>query len=169
MTVKIADKARNLGIIFDKNQNMESQVKTICKTGYFHIKNIASMRKSLDEECTKTLVNAFVTSTLDYGNSLLYKINKKQINKLQILQNSAARPIKKLSKHDHVSVARKELHWLPVEARIDFKILTLTWKALHDKAPDYLKDLLKFRVSTRPVRENQMYCGNPWVHPSDRE
>ena len=63
---------------------------------YFHIKNIASLRNSLNEECTKTLVNAFVTSTLDNCNSLLYKINNEQINKLQILQNSSARLIKGL-------------------------------------------------------------------------
>ncbi len=53
------------------------------------------MRKSLDEDCTKILVNAFVTSTLDNGNSLLYGINKEYIHKLQVLQNSSARLIKK--------------------------------------------------------------------------
>jgi hypothetical protein len=152
VTVKVVDKARNLGIIFDKKLNMEAQVKNICKTGYFHIKNIAHMRNSLDVECTKTLVNAFVTSALDNGNSLLYNISKGQINKLQILQNSSARLIKRLRKYDHITETLKELHWLPVTARIEFKILTLTWKALHNMAPDYLKDLLNFKVSNRPVR-----------------
>ncbi len=98
VTVKTVDKARNLGVIFDQHQNMESQVKNICKTGYFHIKNIASLRNSLNEECTTTLVNAFVTSTLDNCNSLLYKINKEHLNKLQILQNSSARLTKGLRK-----------------------------------------------------------------------
>ncbi len=44
-----------------------------------------------------------------------------------------------LKKHDHITEARQELHWLPVEARLKFKILTLTWKALNDMGPAYIK------------------------------
>ncbi len=91
---------------------------------------------------------------MDNCNSLLYKTNKDQLRKLQILQNSSARLIKRLRKYDHISETLKELHWLPVEARIEFKILTLTWKALHDCAPEYIKDLLLPRISNRPTRTN---------------
>ncbi len=46
-----------------------------------------------------------------------------------------------------------------MDARIVFKLLTLVWKALHNQAPDYLKDLLHIRNSDRPVRgkyQNQL-------------
>ena len=61
---------------------------------------------------TERLVHAFVTSVLDNGNALLYGINKKLINKLQILQNSTARVVTMKRKFDYISEARKKLHWL---------------------------------------------------------
>ncbi len=85
---------------------------------------------------------------------MLYKTNKDQLRKLQLLQNSAARLIKRLREYDHISETLKELHWLPVEARIEFKILTLIWKALHDCAPAYIKDILLPNISNRPTRAN---------------
>jgi hypothetical protein len=57
-----------------------------------------------------------------------------------------------LKKHDHITQARKELHWLPVEARCKFKIITLTWKALNNIGPAYIKDLLTVKVSRSDLR-----------------
>ena len=101
-------------------------------------------------------MNAFVTSHLDYGNSLLYGINKTELNKLQLVQNAAARVIDKKLKYDHITQTRKDLHWLPIEARIKFKILCLTWQALNvKKSPGYLQDLIKRRKKTNHnVRNN---------------
>ncbi len=52
----------------------------------------------------------------------------------------------------------KSLHWLPVECRVDFKILLLTHKALHGKAPQYLSDLLTFKEgrASRTMYQNQL-------------
>ncbi len=154
--VKVVDKVRNLGVIFDKNLTMHDHVSKVSSTCYFNIKRIASVRQNIDKEDTKTLVNSFVTSHLDYGNSLLYGINKKETNRLQLVQNAAARVIDKKLKYDHITQTRKDLHWLPVIARPEFKILTFTWKALHNIAPKYLSNLLQERKQTiNNVRNNE--------------
>ena len=127
------DHARNLGVIFDKRMMMDKQVNHMCKKAYFNIRNIAKIRKILSKDDTKTVVNALVTPHLDYGNGLLFGINKRLQSKLQVAQNSAVRVIEKLRKRDHISQYRKNLHWLPIPARIEYKILTTTWiiKLLH--------------------------------------
>ena len=151
-TIHKVDHARNLGVIFDENLTMEKQVKKMCKTGYFHLKNISCVRKNLNKKDTEKLVHAFISSTLDYGNILLYGISQTNLNKLQVLQNSAARLIEKLRKYDHITETLIQLHWLPVRARIVFKILLYTWKALNGTAPPYIRNMLETREDTRSLR-----------------
>jgi hypothetical protein len=152
--IKAVDNVRNLGVILDKTMNMELQVRSMCKKAYYNIKNIAHIRKSLSKEDTKTAVHALVTPHLDYGNALLYGVKKKSLDKLQVAQNSAARLIDRLRKYDRVSHVRKELHWLPVHARIKFKILNMTWKAINNESPQYIADLLNKSSSTHNLRSN---------------
>ena len=71
-----------------------------------------------------------------------------------MIQNSAARVVMSLKKHDHITEARKILHWLPIEARCKFKIITLTWKALNNMGPTYIKDLLKVKLCRPGLRSN---------------
>ena len=152
--IKAVDKVKNLGVLFDKTMTMEKQVNSMCKKAFYNIKNISHIRKSLSKKDTKTAVHALVTPHLDYGNALLYGVNKKFLDKLQIAQNSAARLVERLRKYDRISHVRKELHWLPVQARIKFKILNTTWKALHDESPKYIQDLLTHSISDLNLRSN---------------
>ena len=99
-------------------------------------------RKSLNKEDTKTAISALVTPYLDYGNALLYGINQRLLNKLQVAQNSLAWLVERLNKYDHITPIRKELHWLPIKSRIEFK-LNMTWKALNNKSPLYITGLRK--------------------------
>ncbi len=86
------------------------------------------------------LINSFVFSRVNYCNGLLAGVSKSSINKLQYLQNSAARILSGVRAGDHITPVLESLHWLPVRYRIDFKMLT--YKALHDLAPQYLTELL---------------------------
>ncbi len=88
--------------------------------------------------------HAFVTSTLDYGNCLLYGLPYTKLRKLQMVQNASARVLIKAKKYDRISMTavRKHLHWLPIKARIDFKILVLALKAYTGIRPKYVSDLL---------------------------
>ena len=122
--------------------DMSTQVNNICKSTYLAIRNIGKIRNYLDQPTAEKLVHAFVTSKLDFCNSLLYRLSKKQLDKLQRIQNAAA-SIKKTQKFQHISAVLRNLHWLPVTKRIEFKILTITYKALNGMAPSYICDLLQ--------------------------
>ena len=154
-SVQVANSARNIGIIQDKELNMEKHISAICKSAHYHLRNIGQIRKYLNKKSTEAIVHAFVSSKLDNGNSLLYGLPLTQINRLQRVQNTAARIIMRLKKFEHVSGHLKSLHWLPVKARIDFKILLLTYKALNGQAPVYIKELLQPYKSPRNQRLNQ--------------
>jgi hypothetical protein len=159
-TIKAVNKVRNLGVVFDKNMSMDAQVSNMCRKAYLNIRNIAHIRKSLNKTDTKTAVHALVTPHLDYGNALLGGISMKNINRLQVAQNSAARLIERLGKHERISHIRKDLHWLPIHARIKFKILNMTWKSLNNQSPKYLSEMLRINNherSTRSTNQNLLH------------
>ena len=128
----------------------------VCKAGFYHLWNIACVRKHLSFESNQILIRAFVTSKLDYCNSLYYGLPNFLIKKLQYVQNSAARLLTGSCKCDHATPILKELHWFPVQHRIIFKILTLTYKTLNNNVPQYLKDLLQPYVPPRNLRSSSM-------------
>ena len=99
----------------------------------------------------KCIVNAFVISRIDYCNSILYGLPTIQHEKLQRVQNIAARLITGSSRRDHITPVKEpdNLHWLTVRSRITFKILLLTYKILNGHSPSYLTSLIS---SYKPAR-----------------
>ncbi len=106
-------------------------------------------RSSNDAE---KLVHAFMTSRLDYCNALLGGCPASSINKLQIVQNAAARVLTRSRKYHHITPILQSLHRLPIEFRISYKILLLAYNALNDLAPAYLTNLLSRYNPTRSLR-----------------
>uniref|UniRef100_UPI00358F988E uncharacterized protein n=1 Tax=Myxine glutinosa TaxID=7769 RepID=UPI00358F988E len=155
---------RNLGVIFDQTLSFDKYTKQITKSAFFHLKNIARLRSSLSSTAAETLIHAFITSRLDYCNSLLYGSPSKITNKLQYIQNSAARLLTHSRTRDHITPVLYKLHWLPIPQRIQYKILLLTYKALHNLAPSYLADLLSRHTPTRNLRS----AGTNLLTPSIR-
>ena len=74
------------------------------------------------------------------------------IKKLQLVQNNAARLIMKVKKSDHVTPVLIHLHWLPVQFRIEYKLLLLVFKCLCGKGPVYLSSLLEKYIPSRSLR-----------------
>ncbi len=112
---------RNLGVLFDSNLSFDSHVSSICKTAFFHLKNISKLRPMLSMSNAEMLIHAFMTSRLDYCNALLGGCSARLINKLQMVQKAAARVLTRTRKYDHISpVMSTTLHWLPTKHRIDF-------------------------------------------------
>ena len=105
---------------------------------------------SLDD--AKTLIHAFVFSRLDYCNALFSGLPKKSTDRLQLVQNAAARVLTKTRMRDHITPVLASLHWLPVVFRIDFKILLLVYKARNGLAPSYLSDHVSNYVPHRHLR-----------------
>ena len=126
----------------------------MCKKARYALRSISGIRKYLPFDGLKTLVNYFVISRLDYCNSLLYDIPKYQRDKLQRIQNTAARMITGARSSDHITPILKSLHWLPVEVRINFKILLITYKILHGQSAGYLEPLIKEYHQPRALRSS---------------
>ena len=148
--------ARNLGVIVQNDLKMDVFVKNICRSASFALYRIGQIRKFLDRKSTEMLVHAFITCRLDQCNSLLHGLPNSQINKLQRIQNSAARLITLSRKHDHITPTLRDLHWLPIKYRIVYKILLLTYKCLHGTAPIYLQDLIKQYTPSRNLRSSSL-------------
>uniref|UniRef100_A0A8C1KKX3 Reverse transcriptase domain-containing protein n=1 Tax=Cyprinus carpio TaxID=7962 RepID=A0A8C1KKX3_CYPCA len=151
-SVNSSSSVRNLGVLFDSNLSLESHVSSICKTAFFHLKNISKLRPMLSMSNAEMLIHAFMTSRLDYCNALLGGCSARLVNKLQLVQNAAARVLTRTRKYDHISPVLSTLHWLPIKHRIDFKILLITYKALNGLAPQYLNELLLHYSPPRPLR-----------------
>ena len=144
---------KNLGTHFDRTLSMEEkQCNAIARSCYFHIRNIGCIRPFFSEDACKMLVNALVTSRLDYGNALLYSITTNLTDKLQRVHNTAARLIARKKKMDHITPVLICLHWLPVEYRSQYKLILYVFKALHGLAPVYLTELVKSYVPSRSLR-----------------
>jgi hypothetical protein len=148
---------RNIGAIFDSQLNMVDHVNAMCRSCYVHIRNIGKIRPYLTQAATEKLVHAFISSCLDQNNSLLYGIPKCLTDKLQKIQNNAARIITRTAKHDHIKPVLESLHWLPVRARIIYKILLFTFKCIHGTAPAYLCQLIKPYQPTRTLRSSDKF------------
>ena len=153
-TVKAANSARNLGVVMDSLLNMENHVTTVCQSCYFHLRNIGAIRRYLDSDTAAQIMHAFVTSRLDYCNSLFTGLPGYLLFRLKKIQNTAVRIITLCDKQDSITPHLKSLHWLPVPLRIDFKLLLITYKILNGLAPSYLCELLIPRNLPRELRSS---------------
>ena len=143
-----------MGVVFDNCLTFEKHIGAICKLAFYHLRRIAKIRSYLSEESTIALIHAFITCRLDNGNALLYGLPKYQIQRLQSVQNCAARLVKRYPKFGHTSPLLSVLHLLPVEHRIVFKILLLVFKSLKNLAPSYMSDLLTPYIPSRSLRSS---------------
>ena len=148
--ITFAKSVRNLGVYMDESLTMESHVNHMCKALYLQLRRISKIRPFLSADTTNKLAIAFILSRLDYCNSLLAGLSEDKLSKLQRIQNNAARLVLRESRRYSATKLLKTLHWLPVKARIEYKISTLCFHCLHsDHTPVYLSELL---LPYRPSR-----------------
>ena len=147
--IKPSPHARNIGAIFDTTMSMFPHVNNVCKSTFYHLRTISRIRKYLSTQTTEILIHAFVTSKLDHCNCL------------QSVQNAAARLITRSRKCYHITPILLDLHWLPVSKRIKFKILLLTFKALHQQSQTYIHDLITRYLPSRSLRSSSTLSLNP--------
>jgi hypothetical protein len=152
--IKPSGSIKYLGVTLDSRLTFDQHVGKVCGNAFYHIRALRHIRRSISLDCAKDIACAIVGSRLDYCNAILYNTTAKNLRALQCVQNTAARVVTGARPRDHISPHLKELHWLPVESRIQFKLATLTFKAVRLRTPDYLAELLVNRPSSRLLRSS---------------
>lgn len=145
---------RYLGGYFDSEMNLKGHIRSKCAGAMASYNKIKKIRQYLSPDACTTLVLGLVMSHLDYANSILAGVPDTTLRPFQRLQNMCAKLVLNRSKFESSTEALKQLHWLPIRARIEFKILTVMFQVVHGNAPAYLKDLVQLRSIPRQLRSN---------------
>ena len=146
---------RDLGIYIDSDLSMTTHVSRTVSACFATLRQIRSIRRSVTVSVLKSLVVALVLTRLDYGCTVLAGLPARQLDRLQSVLNAAARLIFGARKYEHVTPLLRELHWLRVPQRIEFRLAVLVHRCLHGAAPRYLADELRRvagSVGRRPLR-----------------
>jgi hypothetical protein len=141
--IKASVAVKNLGLTFDDELSFHDHVSSVVQVCNYKLRQFGRIRPFLTYEAAKTVAVALIQSKLDYCNSCLWGISDCEIHRLQIVQNTAARIVTRTRKREHISPVLEDLHWLPIEKRIDHKVLSLAYRCLNNSAPPYLSDLVK--------------------------
>ena len=145
-----ANTTKYLGAYLDSKLDFREHIKVKCRAAMLNIYKIRAARKNLTRSACNKLMVSLVLSHLDCANSLLGNLLKTSIRKMQLVQNIAARITLGKRKYDSATSCLQKLHWLPIQHRIEFKIISLVHKCLHNNAPPYLQRLIEH---TRPTRK----------------
>ena len=136
--VRFSSSVKNLGFYLESYMTLDTHVNTLVSHCYKLLKDVRSIRNLLSNNETEQLVHSIISSRLDYCNSLFLGLKKSEINKLQKVQNAAARLVLERRKCESIRAGIANLHWLRIEERIVFKILITVYKCLHDMGPNEL-------------------------------
>ena len=101
---------------------MDANIKYLCRILFYQLRRIGKILSFLSTDAAHKLAVSLILSSLDYCNSLLAGIPDNKLNKLQRLQNYAARLVLRKPRHASTTALLRTLHWLPVKARIQYKI-----------------------------------------------
>ena len=153
-SITVTGSVRSLGVTSDSSLSFNTHVNEVCKAVRHHTRALRHVRKCISKDDATQIAVAIAAARLDYYNSVLYKTSQSNISKLQRAQNSLARVVTNSRKRDHITPILADLHWLPIAARIDYKIALLTFKSLVSRQPSYLCELFDFHQPTRSLRSS---------------
>jgi len=108
--VTVSDTVRDLGVILDGRLAIADHVAAVCRSCYYQLQQLRSVARSLSAEAVKTVVHAFISSRLDYCNSLLTGVNEGLLRRLQSVQNAAARLVTVTWRCEHITPVLRQLH-----------------------------------------------------------
>jgi len=160
--VPLSESVKLLGVTLDKSLTFQKHVNQVSQSCYYHMKALRHIRHCLDDQTASLIAHALISSRLDYANSLLLGSPNYVTNKLQCIQNSLARIVLKSDCRAHSEPLLRQLHWLPVQSRIRFKLATITYKALSTNSPHYLASLIHYHQPVRSLRSSDQH----YLHPT---
>jgi len=138
----IGSQARNLGVIINGAFKLDKQVSSVVMASFFQLRLLAKVQPYLRRADLEKVMHAFISLCLHYYNSLYVGIGQLELNRLQLVQNAAARLLTGTKKHGHITLVLSSLHWLPVRYRIDFKNLLFVLSLCMDLAQNIYPTLL---------------------------
>ena len=121
--IPFSQSVRNLGFYLNETLSMDAHIKYLCRILFCQLRRIGKIRSFLSTDAANKLAVSLILSRLDYCNSLLAGLPDNKLNKLQRIQNHAARLVLRKSRHASASTLLRTLHWLPVKARFSTKLL----------------------------------------------
>ena len=148
VTITPTDSARNLGVILYSTLSMSAHISSVSKSCFLSIRDLRRIRNTLDFSTAHTIATSLIHSKLDYCNSLFLNLPHSQLSRLQLILNSTARAVSQTPKFSHISPVLKSLHWLKIEQRIHYKLISITYKTLQSNQPSYLYKLLNVQSNS---------------------
>ena len=140
--IPFSQSVRNLGFYLDETLSMDAHIKYLCRILFCQLSRIGKIRSFISADAANKLAVSLILSRLDYCNSLLAGIPDNKLNKLQRIQNYAARLVLRKSRHASAKTLLRTLHWLPVKARIQYKIACFCFQCIYQNSmPPYISDL----------------------------
>ena len=122
---------RYLGAYLDSALNFKEHIKMKCKVAMLNLLKIKAIRKFLTKKASWKTAITLVMSHLDYANNILARLPKVSIDQLQRVQIITAKTVLGRSKYESSSKCLEELHWLPIQYRINFNVVTLVFRCIH--------------------------------------
>jgi len=114
---------------------MRTHVSRTLSSCFAVLRQLCSIRRSVSPAVLQLLVVSLVLSCLDYGNAALAGLAGNQLDRLQSVINGASRLVCFVRKYEHITPLIRDLHWLPVCDRIEFKLAVLVFRCLHGAVP----------------------------------
>ena len=147
---------------------LQKQITNICWSVNIHIRKINSIRRYLSYTAVRTLVQSIVIARLDYCNRVCIGLPMNRLQRLQLVQSSAARVISQTKRYTLITPILNELHWLPINKRCQLKIVLLTFKSLNGCVQEYLCDILNVYMPNRSLRSTAFTSPVPYRNRSIR-
>ena len=134
---------RDFGVLLDSELSLKQHVNKVVSSCYYHIRRLRQVSHCVGQDVMIQLASAFILSRLDYCNSILAGLPKSTIASLQRVQNAAARMVLNLRPRDSISDGLRQLHWLPIESRIQFKLCLLMHLIHTGRCPSYISETVQ--------------------------
>ena len=156
-STKPAETVPNLGIYWNKTMTTTTHINRLSGQLFNTLQAINKIRHLLDNDTTKIVMWALIISKLDYCNSQYIGSTKKDLQKLQRIQNMASQIIYQKRKYDSVTPCLMDLHWLRIQERVVYKVAVLMFRCIiEDTAPVYLKNLVHHHRNSRSLRSLEL-------------
>ena len=161
--IKFVNEVKYLGIIMDCQLMFKSHLdylsKKIAKKIYFFNR----ISPCLSTPTKLTVYNTIIKPQFEYCSTILYMLNKSEINKLQKYQNRCMRIILKCNRYTSISLMLETLKWWPITLRLKYNTLIFVYKIVNNMLPEYFNQFVKYNNEVHNYNtrnNNKLYIEN---------